>query len=81
MSTPVSIYQQILEQIQGGNAILFLGAGITVFAQRPDGKRGVDGRGLAQEILRELNDGKDPDFRGVAGRGMRILFRDQTRRA
>ena len=55
-------YQEILGQVKKKNAVLFLGSGSTLFCKRPDGKRGLTGKGLAKEILREINDGEEPDF-------------------
>lgn len=60
-------YHGILQQIDDGHAVLFLGAGSTRNCRRPDGKRGVTGEELAAEILAELNGGQYPgtDFNSV----------------
>ena len=61
-STRPEDLQEVLDQIESGHALLFLGAGSTRNCRRPDGKAGLTGRDLAREILRELNQGKDPGF-------------------
>jgi hypothetical protein len=58
-------YLDILEQLGDSRAMLFLGAGSTRNCRRPDGKRGLTGDELAQEILTELNGGIDPKLQGV----------------
>jgi hypothetical protein len=58
-------YNGILQQIDAGYAMLFLGAGSTRNCRRPDGKRGLTGDELAAEILAELNNGKDPGLKDV----------------
>src|SRR5260370_11997438 len=55
-------YHGIIHQIDDGYAMLFLGAGSTRNCRRPDGKRGVTGEELAEEILAELNGGTKPNF-------------------
>ena len=54
--------REISEQIKAQNAILFLGSGSTLLCKKPDGKRGLTGKGLAAEILQEINNGDDPGF-------------------
>ena len=56
-------YHGIIHQIDDGYAMLFLGAGSTRSCRRPDGKRGVTGEELADEILMELNGGTKPGFK------------------
>jgi hypothetical protein len=63
---PTTDYRQILEQLNDGHAVLFLGAGSTRSCRKPDGKRGVTGDELASDILRELNGGVDPGIKGVS---------------
>ncbi|HEX8409547.1 MAG TPA: SIR2 family protein, partial [Thermoanaerobaculia bacterium] len=58
-------YSGILQQINKGYAVLFLGAGSTRACRRPDGTRGATGDELAQELLTALNGGADPGIRGV----------------
>jgi hypothetical protein len=60
-----AIYTGILQQINDGYAMLFLGAGSTRNCRRPDGKRGLTGEELANEILTKLNNGTPPDFGNV----------------
>ncbi len=62
VKTPSDTFDQILEQIMSGNALLFLGAGSTRNCKLPDGRRGVTGQELAAELVRELNGGDDPPF-------------------
>ncbi len=61
-STRPEDLREVLDQIESGHALLFLGAGSTRNCRRPDGKLGLTGRDLAREILVELNDGQDPGF-------------------
>jgi hypothetical protein len=58
-------YPDILEQLTASRAMLFLGAGSTRNCRRPDGRRGLTGDELAEEILTKLNDGVDPQLKGV----------------
>jgi hypothetical protein len=58
-------YKGILQQVEDGYALLFLGAGSTRNCRRPDGKRGLTGNELAAEILTELNGGINPGFDDV----------------
>jgi hypothetical protein len=58
-------YQAILQQIDDGYAMLFLGSGSTRFCRRPDGVRGLTGEGLATELLVKLNHGTDPGLKWV----------------
>lgn len=53
---------ELLKQIQDTHAVLFLGSGSTKGCLRPDGKPGLDGDGLAKEILADLNEGTAPSF-------------------
>jgi hypothetical protein len=59
----VNDYHAIIQQIDDGCAMLFLGAGSTRNCRCPDGKRGVTGEELAQEILTELNNGNPLTFK------------------
>lgn len=61
MSDLTSHLKEISEQLANKSAILFLGSGSTLFCRRPDGKRGLTAYGLAQEILKETNNGVDLD--------------------
>lgn len=61
-STRPEDIREILEQIESGHALLFLGAGSTQNCRRSDGKAGLTGRDLAREILQELNHGQAPGF-------------------
>lgn len=56
-------YEGIIQQIDDGYAMLFLGAGSTRNCKRPDGKAGLSGEELALEILTNLNGGVTPSFR------------------
>jgi hypothetical protein len=56
------VYEQLLQQINGNAAILFLGSGSTRNCRQANGSRGVTGQELANEILKHLNGGKDPGF-------------------
>lgn len=49
-------------QLNGNSAVLFLGAGTTRNCRLPDGRRGLTGTELAQEIIKDLNNGNDPGF-------------------
>lgn len=55
-------YREIIQQINDGYAMLFLGAGSTRNCKKPGGAKGLTGQELATELLRELNGGKDPGF-------------------
>ncbi|MFX1255985.1 MAG: SIR2 family protein [Promethearchaeota archaeon] len=62
MSIDEDILFDISEQINNNRMILFLGAGSTRLCQKKDGKPGLSGQELADEILTNLNDGKNPGF-------------------
>jgi len=53
--------QKILDKINKGEMILFLGSGSTRACKKEDGTPGLTGWGLASEILKEVNRKKDPD--------------------
>ncbi len=55
-------YFGILEQIDDGYAMLFLGAGSTANCRRPDGNHGLTGQELSEEIMTLLNNGTSPGF-------------------
>jgi hypothetical protein len=57
------IYLEIMEKIQSGNMILFLGSGSTRQCLKTDGTPGITGQELANEILTAINHGKNPDLR------------------
>lgn len=59
-------YQEIIEQINADQALLFLGAGSTRNCRHPDGGRGFTGDELAQAILKDLNGGIDPGLKGIS---------------
>lgn len=61
-STSTDDVTELLHQIYDSRAVLFLGAGSTRACLRPDGKPGLDGSGLAREILTDLNSGVSPPF-------------------
>jgi hypothetical protein len=55
-------YKNILGQIKTGQAMLFLGAGSTRNCKKNDGKRGLTGQELANEIITKLNYNKKVGF-------------------
>ena len=55
----------ILQQIDDGYAMLFLGAGSTKCCRRPDGTRGLTGEELAKELMLKLNKGVDPGLQRI----------------
>jgi hypothetical protein len=56
------VFNELLTQIRGGSAILFLGSGSTRNCRQPSGARGLTGLELAKEILAELSDGAPAPF-------------------
>ena len=42
--------------------MLFLGSGSTILCKDSEGNRGLDGKGLAKEILKDLNNDTEPPF-------------------
>lgn len=60
--TDPDVLDEVLEQINGGAAVLFLGAGSTRNCRKPDGSRGLTGAELAREILSKLDGKKKPTF-------------------
>jgi hypothetical protein len=60
--TPDHVFDEILEQIRAGSAVLFLGAGSTRNCRKPDGTAGLTGDELAMEIVKKLNGNKLPSF-------------------
>lgn len=61
-TTQPYVYKQLLQQIDKNAAILFLGSGSTRNCRQANGKRGVTGQELADEILLNLNAGTPPGF-------------------
>jgi len=53
-------YRELLAQIEGGQAILFLGAGTSSACRARDGRHGLTGHGLAREIIAQLIGGDGP---------------------
>jgi len=60
-----SDYSAILQQIDDGYAMLFLGSGSTRSCRRNDGARGLTGEELAKELLVKLNGGVDPGLMNI----------------
>ena len=56
------IYSEILSQLEANKCVLFLGSGSTMLCRDSDGNRGLDGKGLAKELLTDLNNGVTPSF-------------------
>jgi hypothetical protein len=57
-----SVCADLIELIDQRQVMLFLGSGSTKACKTRDGKPGLDGNGLAKEILAELSHGKPLDF-------------------
>lgn len=56
------IYKEILSQLKSNKCMLFLGSGSTMLCRDANGNRGLDGKGLAKELLTDLNSGVAPSF-------------------
>ncbi|MFX1255984.1 MAG: SIR2 family protein [Promethearchaeota archaeon] len=57
------VLEEILEIINQGKMILFLGSGSTRMCKKQDGTPGLTGSELSLEILKELNRGKNPQLK------------------
>jgi len=57
------VYTELLSQLLENKCMLFLGSGSTLFCRDSNGNRGLDGKGLADEILKSLNKSIAPPFK------------------
>ncbi|MCB9913189.1 MAG: SIR2 family protein [Planctomycetes bacterium] len=56
------VHTEVLSQLANKKCVLFLGSGSTVLCRDGQGNKGLDGKGLAKEILTDLNNGVCPPF-------------------